>query len=214
MEEFLILREIEFQVLAAAMGFTKIYGVRPQGKPDEAAVMYAVHEMAEKGILTGEGSNFRLKEPYRTAVLTMKDAGQILAVTGGDDGMSDVCFYLGERMVSLEESMQDESAVRVGIHEREALYTQLWDRGFLPKPFLDPDIAMLQERENASRDEENIFARYLILSADKNRQGTDRAFYLIRESCAYRVMEKIGDRKEYREYEVQDFYKLLTACIR
>lgn len=213
MEEFLILREIEFQVLAAAMGFTEIYGVRPQEQPDERAVMYAVHEMAEKGILTGESGNFRLNEPYRTAVLTMKGAERILAVTGGDGGMSDVCFYLGDKMVSLEESMQDESAVRIGIHDKEALYTQLLDRGFLPRPFLDPDIAALQEWEDAPDGAENIYAGYRILPAGEKRQETPRVFYLIREACNYRGMEKIGDRKVYFPYEVQDFYKMLTACI-
>lgn len=214
MEELLILREAEFQVLAAAMDFTRIYGVRSKSEPDEAAVMYVIHEMARKGILISEGGNFRLKEPYRTAILSMKAAEQILAVTGGDMGMSDVCFYLGGTIVSLEESMQDENAVRIGIHKREALYTQLSDRGFLPRPLLDPDIAGLWEREPKPCKEETVYARYLLLSAGKEPQEADRMFCLIRESCGYRVMEKTGDGKEYRAYEAQEFYKRLVSCIR
>lgn len=214
MEELLILRETEFQILAAAMGLTRMYGIRPKSEPDEAAVMYTIHEMAGKGILIREDGKFRLREPYRTAVLSMKEADWILAVTGKDGEMSDACFYFGDRLVSLEESMQDECAIKIGIHEREELFTQLSDRGFLPKPFLDPDIAGLQERENTVWDEGNVYARYLLLAAGGERQEVVRDFSLIREACSYRVAERTGDLREYWEYEAQSFYELLISCMR
>ncbi|MBD5459947.1 MAG: hypothetical protein HDR26_03240 [Lachnospiraceae bacterium] len=213
MEELLILGETEFQILAAAMGLTRIYGIRPKSEPDEAAVMYTIHEMAGKGILVQEGGGFRLREPYRTAVLSMKEAGWILAVTGKDREMSDACFYLGDRLVSLEESLQDESAIKIGVHEREELFPQLSDRGFLPKPFLDPDIAGLQERETAFWDEENVYARYLLLAAGGERQEAVRDFSLIREAGGYRVAERTGDLREYWEYEAQAFYEMLISCM-
>lgn len=210
MEEQWILQETEFQILAAAMEIKDIYGIRPQHEPGESEVMYAVHEMAEKGILLFENGGFSVREPYRSAFLSIKTAKRILAVTGSGTEMAGACFYLGQQMVTLEKSIWDEHAVRIGIVKQEELYEQLSGRGFLPEPFWEPDIAGMQESKELDDEEVQIYASYVIFDPAQEKKVPRKGFKLLCSSCNYWVSE---GESEFECYDRKSFYDRLLDAL-
>lgn len=219
MEEILILQQTEFQILAAAVNFTKIYGIRPESFPDESAFMYGVHEMVQKGILKEQNEKFVLQEPYRTAFLSMKDAETILAVESHADAVGNSCFYFGEKLITLEESLQDEAAFRIGVSNKEDLYELLEEKGFLPKPLLEPDVAVLQEVEELQEAmgdtpmEKSIYAQYLIFYP-KNGQQAQKTLYLINNPYNYWIAEKEGNQTRFFHYNQESMYESLRQALR
>lgn len=210
MEEQWILQETEFQILAAVMGIENIYGIRPQQKPGESEVMYVVHEMAEKGILFFENGSFSVREPYRSAFLSIKTAKRILAVTGSGPEMADTCFYFGRQMITLEKSIWDEHAVRIGMANKEELYEQLCGREFLPESFWEPDIAGMQEVEELADEEVQLYASYLIFDPAHEKKEPCKGFKLIRSSCNYWVQE---GESEFVCYDRKSFYERLLDAL-
>ncbi|MCM1539160.1 MAG: hypothetical protein NC254_12285 [bacterium] len=210
MEEQWILQETEFQILAAAMGIESFYGIRPQEEAGEAEVMYAIHEMTAKGMLMAESGGFRIADPYRRMFASMKTAKRILAVAGNNAEKEKVCFYFGKQIVSLEKSVWDAHAVRIGSVKKGMLYAQLCDRGFLPEPFWEPDIAQMQEAEDVSEQEAQIYASYQILEPAQEKRESGSIFRLLRVSCNYWVSE--GESGLVR-YEKKQFYERLINAL-
>ena len=235
METLHILQQSEFQVLAAAVGFTNIYGIRSDIEIDETAVMYGIHEMVQKGILKPIGDNFEISEPLKSAFLNLRDATSILAATGIGERKDNACFYIGEKIISVEESSTDKNAVKIGIYERTELYECLLERGFLPEPFVEEDIACMQPEEEmlselpgesikdiASTDqldlsganvEEAVAAQYLCIYPKEARE-VKKAFYLINNSCNYWIAQKDADSIEFAQYNPDELYERVTAVLR
>ena len=92
MEEIFILQQTEFRILAALVNLNKMYGIRSEEELGEKEFMYGVHEMAEKRILKKEDGKFAIQEPYKTMILSIRDAATILAVTGKSDETGNTCF--------------------------------------------------------------------------------------------------------------------------
>lgn len=210
MEVQWILQETEFLILAAAMGIENIYGIRPQQEPGESEVMYAVHEMTGKGILLFENGVFFVREPYRSAFLTINTAKRILAVTGSSPDMVDTCFYFGRQMITLEKSRWDEHAVRIGMVKKKELYGQLCDRGFLPEPFWETDIAGMQEVEKLADEEAQLYASYLIFDPERENREPCKEFQLLRSSGNDWVSE---GESGLVCYDRNAFYEQLTEVL-
>lgn len=213
MEELFILQEEEFQILAAAMDFTEIYGIPAIHVPDETSVFYALYEMVQKGILEKAEEGFRLAEVYRTAFQNMKSAEKILAVTGRDEESSDICFYLGDKLISLEESRQDKHAVKIGVFEKCELQKLLSERGFLPEPFWKADIAGQQAGEELPLKEETVFAEYLWFLPSEKAGKPYQSFRLLQNGCDYRIAEEKGEITVYTAYGADEFYACLESEI-
>ncbi len=212
MEEILILQQTEFQILAAIVNLNKVYGIQPKEELDEKLFMYGVHEMTEKGILKKENGKFAIQEPYRTVMLSIRNAENVLAVTGKTDETGNTGFYFGEKLIVLEESIQDAAALRIGVFEPEDLYTLLEEKEFLPMPLLDPDIAELQTEEELMEDldgkELPIYAGYKII---RLRDGAvrEKTIQLILNPYNYWIMEEEdGDSRFYR-YTREDLFEKL-----
>lgn len=213
MEELFILREEEFQILAIAMDFRDVYGICTVHMPDEASVLYTIHEMVQKGILEKTKEGFCPAPVYRTAFSNMKAAEKILAVTGKNEETEDICFYLGEKLISLEESRQDKNAVRIGIFEKRALRGLLSERGFLPKPFWKQDIAGLQKEEELPPEEENVLAQYVLFCPSEKKQEPYKTFLLLQNGCNYRIAEKDDEAVVYAVYSTEDFWACLEHSL-
>lgn len=213
LEELFILQEEEFQILATAMDFTEVYGICTTHVQDETSVFYALYEMVQKGILEKTEEGFRLAVVYRTAFQNMKKAEKILAVTGRGEDTSDICLYLGKKLISLEESRQDEHAVKIGIFEKSELKRLLSERGFLPKPFWKPDIAVLEKGEGMPLQEEMVFAQYLLFSPSEKPREPYRSFRLLQNGCDYRIAEDKKETTVYTAYDVEEFYACLEREI-
>ena len=212
MEELLILHETEFQLLAAAFDFTKIYGIPPKERPDEAAVMYSIHEMAEKGILKEEGSKLRLTEPYRTAIQTMKQARRILSVNEVQEPLSNVCFYIGDIVVCLEESRQDENSVKIGTFELQELCDQLSDRELLPDSLWPEDIQKLHARKEPAWSERQKYARFQVFVPGSNGES-EEDFYLFKIGGNYWVSEHDDEDSQCDYYDKVLFFERLWECL-
>lgn len=213
MEELFILQEEEFQILATAMDFTDVYGICTTHTPDEASVLYAIHGMVQKGILEKTKEGFCPAPVYRIAFSNMKTAEKILAVTGKNEETADICFYLGDKLISLEESRQDKNAVRIGIFEKYELRRLLSERGFLPEPFWEQDVAELQEDEEPLPGEESVFAQYLLFSPQEKKQEPYKSFRLLQNGCDYRFAEKDGETVTYAVYSEEVFWEYLERSL-
>lgn len=213
MEELLILHETEFQLLAAAFDFTKIYGILPKGRPDEAAVMYSIHEMATKGILREEEGRLCLTEPYRTAIQTMKQARRILSVSEVQAPLSNVCYYVGDIAVCLEVSQQDENSVKIGSFELKALYDQLSDRELLPDSLWPEEIIKLRVQEEPLPDERQKYARFQIFTLNDNAESEEN-FYLFKSGGKYWVSEREDRDSQCVYYDKELFFKRLWECLK
>ena len=213
MEELFILQEEEFQILATAMDFTDVYGICTVHTPDEASVLYAIHEMVQKGILEKTKEGFYLAPVYRTAFSNMKTAEKILAVTGKNEEVSDICFYLGDRLISLEESRQDKNAVKIGIYEKCELRSLLAERGFLPEPFWEQDIAELQKEGELLLTEETVLAQYVLFSPPDKKQEPYKNFRLLQNGCDHRIAEKDGEAVAYAVYSAEGFWTCLERSL-
>lgn len=213
MEELFILQEEEFQILATAMDFTDVYGICTVHTPGEASVLYAIHEMVQKGILEKAKEGFCPAPVYRTAFSNMKTAEKILAVTGKNEETADICFYLGERLISLEESRQDKNAVKIGIYEKSELRSLLAERGFLPEPFWKQDIAELQKEGELWSGEETVFVQYVIFSPPDKKQEPYQCFRLLQNGCDYRIAEKDGEAVGYAVYSTEEFWMRIEHSL-
>lgn len=213
MEELFILREEEFQILATALDFTDVYGICTVHMPDEAFVLYTVHEMVQKGILEKTKEGFCPAPVYRTAFSNMKAAEKILAVTGKNEETEDICFYLGDKLISLEESRQDKNAVRIGIFEKSELRGLLSERGFLPEPFWKQDIAGLQKEEELTPEKENVLAQYVLFCPSEKKQEPYKSFRILQNGCNYRIAEKDDEAVVYAAYSIEDFWACLEHSL-
>lgn len=213
MEELFILREEEFQILATAIDFTDVYGICTVHAPDEASVLYAIHEMVQKGILEKTEEGFCPAPVYRTAFSNMKAAKKILSVTGKEEETADVCFYIGDKLISLEESRQDKNAVRIGIFERSELRELLSERGFLPKSFWEQDIGKLQKAGELPFEGETVFAQYVLFCPPEKKQEPYKSFWLLQNGCDYRIVEKDGEAVGYAAYGTEDFWACLEHSL-
>ena len=223
MDEILILQQTEFMILAVAVNYTRIYGILPEQELDEKTFMYGMHEMIEKNILKVEESNFVIQEPYRTAILSMKNAESILSMTGNDDSVDNTCFYLGEKIVVLEASTQDTSAIRISVHDREDLYKLLLEKGFLPEPFVEPDIACLQQEDEMKEtlggivlsdeetmDNELIYAKYTVMVLQGNSEPEQRDVFLLNNPYNYWIAEEMDGETYFCHYDKETLYEKLN----
>lgn len=238
METLHILQKMEFQILAAAVGITDLYGIRLGESLSEKTLMYGIHEMVRKKILIDKESSFEISEPYRSAFLSLKDTKWIFAAAGSGTEMENTCFYLGEKLVTIEESLQDKNAVRMGVYEKEALYVLLQEKGFLPKPYLDLDIAVLQPQEELlealsedtrkglfepeefflySWEEESrqeILAQYLVFAFGKDVEPVPRkALYLLSNPCNYWIAEKDREQTTLLQYDENNLYERILDAL-
>ena len=239
METLHILPLYEFQILAAAVGITDLYGINPGDPLQEDTLMYGIHEMVRKGILISQENGFNLIEPYRTIFLSIKDASWILAVTGSEPEMENICFYLGEKLITLEESRQDSKALRIGVYEKEEMFSLLEERGFLPKPYLEPDVSAIQPEEellealqsdtreglmrrgsffllNGEKGDRmpEILAQYLVFAFGKEKETLPRkAFYLLSNPCNYWVAEKDREETIFLHYDTHSLYERILAAL-
>lgn len=215
MEELLVLQQREFQILAAAMGLKFLYGIPPMEDMAED-YLYVVHEMVGKEILKPTDLGFSVQEPYRSAMYALKGTQTIMAVERKDDTAS--VFYYGTKLVCMEESIQDADAIRIGLYAAADLYNVLEERGFLPSPYLDADLAMLQTEDDFKEwlgdfekiDELPFFLRYQIF--DNNKRLID-AFYLIDNPCNYWVARQNGIELSFSRYIKNDLYNELKAYM-
>jgi len=212
MEEILILQQTEFRILAAIVNLNKVYGIRPKEVLDEKEFMYGVHEMAAKGILKKEAEKFSIQDPYKTMILSIRDAQKILAVAGNGNEVGKTCFYFGEKLIVMEESMQDDAALRIGVFNREDFYTLLEEKAFLPMPLLDPDVAQLQTEEELLEDlkdkELPVYAEYKIM----NRYGNEvvnKDIKLIYNPYNYWIMENEDGDSLFFRYTKEDLFDRL-----
>lgn len=147
MEELFILSQTEFQILAASRGIRRFFGVKSNVVLDETMVLYQIHEMAQRGILTQNGEGFEIQETYRNLMDGIKNATKLLVISDTRDTNGNVCIYKGEKIVCLEESPRDEDSLRLGIYEGDDLSQVLRDRELLPENSYDSDIMQLQDPE-------------------------------------------------------------------
>ena len=147
MEELFILSQTEFQILAASRGIRRFFGVKSNVVLDETMVLYQIHEMAQRGILTQNGEGFEIQETYRNLMDGIKNATKLLVISDTRDTNGNVCIYKGEKIVCLEESPRDEDSLRLGIYEGDELSQVLRDRELLPENSYDSDIMQLQDPE-------------------------------------------------------------------
>ena len=147
MEELFILSQTEFQILAASRGIRRFFGVKSNVVLDETMVLYQIHEMAQRGILTQNGEGFEIQETYRNLMDGIINATKLLVISETRDTNGNVCIYKGEKIVCLEESPRDEDSLRLGIYEGDDLSQVLRDRELLPENSYDSDIMQLQDPE-------------------------------------------------------------------
>ena len=209
MEELFILQEIEFQILAGAMGIKRVYGIKPETELDETNTMYTIHEMTGKGILLQDEKGLYITEPYRTALQIMKNADQILTVAGEKPG--ECCFYFGEKIVSLESSRQDKNAVKIGLFEREMLCGKLQDGEFLPQPLLEMDIACLQSEEDMLESENPVYDEFCLYSTSD--EEAKMKIFLLENPCNYWIKIEESDKVMYMHYSVESCYDCLKSVL-
>lgn len=207
MEELMILRQMEFQVLAAALGIGEIFGVRPKedmSHPEQSELLNTIYEMAQKGIIKPNGQKYEVQEPWRTIMCSIREAGKILAVENRENRA--VTFYFGRELICLEESAQDEDAVLIGKYAPEECTGLLEEKGFLPPPYLDADLAELQTEEEArewlvrvtaSGNEIPFICHYQIFDGFKIQQDD---FYLVDNPCNYWIVRKSGEGLQFSRY--------------
>lgn len=242
MGEILILQQTEFQIIAVAVKFLQVYGIRTDIIVDEKSFMYNLHEMVVKGIFCVRDQEFVLQEPYRTAFLSMRDAESILSVSGNRDVLGNICFYIGDKLITLEQSIQDESALRIGIYEKSELSGLLEEKGFFPEPFVESDIAQFQSEEEIvdtlsdsvkkqlfdskgitfiqaeSTQDENIstegeiYAQYLIFEPKKGTQAK-RAYYLLYNPYNYWIAEKDDNDINFFYYTMNSLDERLKQSL-
>lgn len=147
MEELFILSQTEFQILAASRGIRRFFGVKSNVVLDETMVLYQIHEMAQRGILTQNGEGFEIQETYRNLMDGIKNATKLLVISDTRDTNGNVCIYKGEKIVCLEESPRDEDSLRLGIFEGDDLSQVLRDRELLPENSYDSEIMQIQDPE-------------------------------------------------------------------
>lgn len=216
MEELIILPQREFQVLAAAWGIGEIFGVCPRedmsglGRSD---LLYIVHEMAQKNILKFDGARYEVQEPYRSVLCSIREAEQILAVEDRD-GYASV-FYFGRALVCLEESVQDEDAVRIGIYDPGKCRSVLEEKGFLPQPCPEGNLAVLQTEDEAGEWLANVSAggsvpyvfRYRIFDSLKSLQAE---YDLVEGPFNDWIVHKSGEELQISRYDGQRLYEKLV----
>ncbi|MDE6642430.1 MAG: hypothetical protein K2K63_18120 [Acetatifactor sp.] len=208
MEELMILRQMEFQVLAAALGIEEIFGVRPRKDMSclgQSELLYIILEMAQKGILKPNGRKYEVQEPWRTMMCSIGEAGKILAVENREERA--VTFFFGRELICLEESAQDADAVRIGMYAPEECYRLLEEKGFLPPPHLEADLAALQTEEEAKDwfagvtapgDDIPFICHYRIFDGFKILQDD---FYLVDNPCNYWIVRKSGEELRFSRYD-------------
>lgn len=147
MEELFILSQTEFQILAASRGIRRFFGVKSNVVLDETMVLYQIHEMAQRGILSQNGEGFEIQETYRNLMDGIKNATKLLVISDTHDTNGNVCIYMGEKIVCLEESPRDEDSLRLGIYEGDDLFQVLRDRELLPENSYDSEIMQIQDPE-------------------------------------------------------------------
>ncbi len=213
MEELIILRQQEFLILAAALGIKEIFGLRPRedmGSFKRADFLYVVHEMAQKGILKPEGTEYAVQEPYRSLLRSVGEAGRILAVEDREGRAA--AFYFGRETACLEESVQDEDAVRMGLYAPEECRRVLEEMEFLPQPRLEADLAALQTEEEAREWLDKPFAfRYLIFDRDKSLHAE---FCLTDTPCNYWIVEKREKELLLSRYSPQGLYEKIQGALK
>lgn len=235
MEVLEILQQSELQLLAAAAGITEWYGLTAGQQLTEQETMYGLHELVRRGALYGREGQFQFCEPYRTIFMTIKTADRLLAVTGKEQEMQNVCVYCGEKLVTLEESRQDAAAVRIGVYGWEALYGLLEERGFLPEPYVEPDIAGLQPEEEftemlseqikqllvqplrfdfSKEKEAQLLAQYLIFDLKREqRREPFQAFYLLANPCNYWIAAKDIQSLSYLRYDRENLMENIRSVL-
>ncbi len=213
MEELIILRQQEFQILAAALGIKEIFGLRPRkdvGSFKRTDFLYVVHEMAQKGILEPKGTEYAVQEPYRSLMRSVGEAGRILAVEERKERAA--AFYFGSKLACLEESVQDEDAVRMGLYVPGECRRVLEEMEFLPPPRLEADLAALQTEKEAREWLDRPFAfRYLIFDRDKCLKAE---FCLMDTSCNYWIVEKGEKELLLSRYSPQDLYEKIQGALK
>lgn len=236
MEVMEILQQPELQLLAAAAGITEWYGATAGQPLTEQETMYWLHELIRRGVLSGGEGKFRFCEPYRTIFRTIKTADRLLAVTGNAQEMQNVCLYCGEKLVTLEESRQDADAVRIGVYEWEALHGLLEERGFLPEPYVEPDIAGLQPEEEftemlseqvkqllvqpdrfdfSTEKEAQLLVQYLMFDLKREQKREPfQAFYLLANPCNYWIAAKDIQSLSYLRYDREKLLESIRGVLR
>lgn len=242
MEEILILQQLEFEILAAAVGIKSIYGLQSQIEMNEKNVLYHMHEMVQNGILRAENQSFRIEEPFRTAIIGIKEADRLLSVRAEKDFKRNCCFYLGEKLVTLEESESDEHAIRIGIYERENFWKVMEERDFVPKERVPIDIARLQteqelvdllktsersqiqnqdqiefvslqnEKEDDYGGTVQIFLQYLFFCPKEDRIARG-AVYLVNHPYNYWIVKKKAEKTEFLCYSKEEMYECINGFL-
>lgn len=232
METLHILEQSEFQILAAAVGITDLYGIEPGEPLSEKDVMYHIHEMVQKGLLSEQEKGFSIDENIKTALLFLKNTKKILAVTGSGQGMENTCFYIGEKVITLEESLRDKNAIRIGVYDKDMLFSLLSEKGFLPKPFVEMDIAVLQPQEELletlSEDtqkglfetaqfellKEEVLIQYLVFAYGADREPLAvKGLYLLLNPCNYWIAEKDREETVFLQYDESSMYERILAAL-
>lgn len=232
-----ILSYLDFQVLAGVAGISQLYGVRVNQTYSEQEMMYCVHELVKRGILKGENGQFSMEEPYRTIFRSLKNSQYILAMTGIMDDMRNVCIYIGDKLVAVEDSLQDQNAVRIGVYEPDQLKRLMKENGFMPKAYMEMDIAMLQSEKELTESLEQeireclfepkrfflldekeqsgkVLGQYLIFSYGMRKQHIPcHGFYLIDNVCNYWIARKDGEQTTLSQYSEDSMFQNIIEAM-
>lgn len=113
MDTVFIMKDAELLVLLAAAGMGHLYGFGQIDSLEEKDVPYVIHEMARKEIISLDGEEFILSEPYLAVINGIKEAAMMLALKCGEELRATELLYIGKTVVALSDSPNDKGAVRI-----------------------------------------------------------------------------------------------------
>lgn len=211
MQDYCVLQQEELVILASAFEIKQIYGIVFQEREEEARVPYHIHEMARNGILKFQNETLIVTDFYREIFQTIADAEKILTVRKYVKDEDYSWYYIGSKVVCLQESREDVKAVRISICTKEDFYKTLEESGFLPETFIDPELAALEplEEVQAKLSEFLVCFRYRTAFIAESRGNEEREYCLVRSKHNYWILENTRQDQRLIRYEQKKFYELL-----
>lgn len=215
MREYYILQQEELMILASLFELDRIFGLQYENEQAEALVPYRVHEMARNGVFSMQGETLFVREPYKTIMQSMKQAGTILTAEIFENNPRYLWFYVGIPIVCLEESRTDASSVKISLMEQEDLFQILEDGGFLPDECLDGELAALEDLGEVQRDLEQLplLVRFQVRLAEPSREEETKELCIVASNHNYWVSGHDGENRMLFPYEKERLYKTLWSMM-
>lgn len=213
----------EFLFLGISQGIQKFYGLpfgKRLGEESEQELYGRLFTMIQDGLMVMTENGLKAEPWLEQAFAIIRDCRSVLMAADADKHKPVTCYYLGDRVVCVRESLRGSGSVYIGMMEKEQIAEDLDAEYALPFGQMDP--RELEELSTQEEGEFELLPAEQILRQEKVRflldkvqtdTGTTTARILILEEDLYPQLFQMTEKWQKCEYCSRETFARWTEEI-